>query len=162
MRRRRALAFAAILGLCVGCDHATKQLATSALAGAETISFASDTVRFELARNPGAFLGVGAPLPSAVRALLFGVLVPLGLAVACVLAVRTEHPAARTLHGLALVAGGGLGNWADRVLHGGTVTDFVSLGAGPLRTGVFNLADVCIVAGFALLLLPPGRRPGPT
>jgi len=67
---------------------------------------------------------------------------------------------------LSLGAGGGLSNWLDRLLHGGAVTDFVSLGLGPLRTGVFNLADVFIVAGVALLLLhslqPGGSRRGTT
>lgn len=56
-----------------------------------------------------------------------------------------------------MIAGGGLENWLDRVLHQGAVTDFVSVGVGPLCTGIFNLADVCILAGVVLLLL---ARPG--
>jgi lipoprotein signal peptidase len=36
------------------------------------------------------------------------------------------------------------------------VTDFVSLGIGPVRTGIFNVADVAIVAKVLLLLLPGG------
>ncbi|HEY8123705.1 MAG TPA: signal peptidase II, partial [Myxococcota bacterium] len=47
----------------------------------------------------------------------------------------------------------------DRVLNAGAVTDFVSLGVGPLRTGIFNLADVAIMAGAALLLLPIRETP---
>ena len=57
---------------------------------------------------------------------------------------------------LALVAGGGIGNWLDRVLHDGTVTDFVSVGLGGLRTGIFNLADLAVVAGVCVLLLTTG------
>jgi lipoprotein signal peptidase len=34
----------------------------------------------------------------------------------------------------------------------------VSLGAGPLRTGIFNLADLYIVAGVALLVLQRNPR----
>ena len=60
---------------------------------------------------------------------------------------------------VALVAGGGIGNWLDRLLNQGTVTDFVSLGVGPLRTGIFNLADVAVMAGVALLLLSFRRKP---
>ncbi len=40
----------------------------------------------------------------------------------------------------ALIAGGEVANWLDRLVHGGTVIDFVSLGIGPIRTGIFNVA----------------------
>ena len=59
-----------------------------------------------------------------------------------------------------IVCGGGLANWLDRLLHQGAVTDFVSLGVGPLRTGIFNLADVVVVGGVALLLLSLRAGPG--
>jgi signal peptidase II len=38
------------------------------------------------------------------------------------------------------------------------VTDFVSVGFGPLRTGIFNLADLAVIAGI-LWLLRSTRRP---
>ena len=37
----------------------------------------------------------------------------------------------------------------------------MNLGIGSLRTGIFNVADVAILAGAALLLLP-GSSPQPT
>ena len=52
---------------------------------------------------------------------------------------------------LGLVLGGAIGNAIDRPLLGGVV-DFVSLHAGGFYWYVFNLADVAIVAGAALLL----------
>ncbi len=56
------------------------------------------------------------------------------------------------LAGIALVLGGALGNLADRLFRGpglfnGAVVDFVDLRFWP----VFNLADVAILAGVALL-----------
>ena len=48
--------------------------------------------------------------------------------------------------------GGGVGNWIDRVLHAGVVTDFVRIGLGPLRTGIFNVADVAVMAGAGILI----------
>jgi len=36
----------------------------------------------------------------------------------------------------------------------GAVTDFANLGIGWLRTGVFNVADVAIMAGVVLLAWP--------
>jgi signal peptidase II len=161
MKRSRALIFAGILVICVGCDHATKHIAQDALMGSASISLVGDTLRFELVHNPGAFLSVGAGLPSEVRQFLFLGLVPLGLAIICGLALRSSSPSGCTLLGVALIAGGGLGNWLDRLQHGGAVTDFVSLGLGPLRTGIFNLSDVCIMAGVALLFIAPRRSGGP-
>lgn len=52
----------------------------------------------------------------------------------------------------ALLLAGGLGNLIDRVMYGGYVVDFINIGIGPLRTGVFNVADVVVVAGALLLL----------
>jgi len=161
MKRCQALIFVALLLVPVGCDHVAKQIAHQALANSHTVSLAADTLRFELTSNPGAFLSLGADLPSGLRRLILLGLVPLLLAVICVVAFRAGFSSGWSLLAPALVAGGGLANWLDRLQHGGAVTDFVSIGVGPLRTGVFNLADVSIVAGVALLLLslgPGGSR----
>lgn len=158
-RRRQALAFAALLTLCIGCDQAAKHVAVAALGDRAPVSLLGETVRLELARNPGAFLGVGSGLASDLRGLLFVLLVPVALALACVHLARSSQPGAASVVGLALLVGGGLGNWIDRLIHGGVVTDFVSFGIGPLRTGIFNVADVCIVAGVALFVLAGRRAP---
>ena len=53
--------------------------------------------------------------------------------------------------GLALILGGAIGNGIDRITLGG-VADFFLLHAGSWSWYVFNIADVAIVAGVALLL----------
>jgi len=151
MRRSRALLFAAVLLFAAGCDQATKQLAIDRLAGAPAVSLAGDAVRFELAANPGGFLSLGAGLPPAARRVVFLAVVPALVVLACGLALRSGVSSARAAAGLGLVVGGGLGNWLDRVLNEGVVTDFVSLGLGGLRTGIFNVADLAVVAGVLLL-----------
>lgn len=52
---------------------------------------------------------------------------------------------------LALLIGGAVGNAIDRVVYG-AVFDFVSLHAFGYRWYIFNVADIAIVAGVALLL----------
>lgn len=153
MKRGDALLFAALLVLCVSCDHGAKQIAGSHLGRGASHSFLDGALHLELAYNPGAFLSIGAFLPGHIRVALLLALAPLGLALLCAVAVRSGLSSGWAVAGLGLLAGGGLGNWLDRLLHGGAVTDFVRLGVGPLRTGIFNLADVCIVAGVAILLL---------
>ncbi len=44
-----------------------------------------------------------------------------------------------------------LSNLIDRVAMG-SVIDFINVGIGSFRTGIFNIADVAIMAGAALLL----------
>ena len=71
------------------------------------------------------------------------------------------HPWAPALlrTGLWLIAGGGLGNLYDRLTAGG-VSDFIELAF--VRFAVFNVADVCICVGAALVLLGSlwGKRDG--
>jgi signal peptidase II len=67
---------------------------------------------------------------------------------------------------LGLVIGGALGNVADRLCRG-AVADFfylhTSLPVGPLANYVFNVADVAISLGVALLVLESFvARPGPS
>jgi len=151
--RTRALVFVAVLLLSVGCDQATKRLAVDRLDGAPPISLAGDVIRFQLTANPGGFLSLGAHLPPSLQRVVFVVIVPVCLVLVCALALRSRALSVLALAGLGLVVGGGLGNWLDRVREAGAVTDFVSLGVGSLRTGIFNVADVAIVAGVVLLSL---------
>ena len=46
-----------------------------------------------------------------------------------------------------LVIAGGLGNIIDRIVYDRHVTDFMNMGINNIRTGIFNVADVCITAG---------------
>ncbi|AEB10797.1 signal peptidase II [Marinithermus hydrothermalis] len=57
---------------------------------------------------------------------------------------------------LSLLAAGALGNAIDRIGRG-WVVDYLDIGPG--LWPVFNLADVCVVLGVLLLLLPSRRRP---
>jgi signal peptidase II len=52
---------------------------------------------------------------------------------------------------LGLIIGGAMGNALDRIIHG-AVADFVHLHWGSFSWYVFNVADVAIVAGVALLI----------
>jgi signal peptidase II len=44
----------------------------------------------------------------------------------------------------------------DRLLYDGRVTDFLNVGIGSLRTGIFNMADTAILAGALLMILKRG------
>lgn len=148
---RAALVLSIILG-CVGCDQLTKAVARDHLGRQETISLLNGAVRLQHAENPGAFLSLGDALSGDVRRIVFtfgGVLLVTGTAL---WALRSRRLTSLQIAGAALVAGGGLSNLVDRMTQGGTVTDFLNVGIGPVRTGIFNCADVALMFGIAILV----------
>jgi signal peptidase II len=150
----RLLAAALILAGCVGCDQVTKRMATSALRDGAQRSYLGGAVRMEYALNPGGFLSLGSRLPEGFRRGVFiGTNCCLSLALGLFLIVRRNmHPA--QFVALLLVLAGGVGNLIDRVFNQGMVIDFLHIGLGPVRTGVFNVADVAItLGGIAAILL---------
>lgn len=160
--RRRAHWCAALCFLvsCVGCDQLTKQVAISRLKGQPPASFCRDVVRLQYAENPGAFLGLGGQMPGAARWLMLVVVNgAITVAIAGFLVVhRTMSPTGFTA--CAFLLAGALGNLIDRVRLDGLVVDFLNLGVGPVRTGIFNVADVAITSGAMLLAFStysPGR-----
>lgn len=161
-RRMRILLVLVTVLWCVGCDQTTKAVAKSYLVPAHTVSLAGDTIRLHYTENRGAFLSLGAALSPPWRTLIFTVAVAAALAL---LLVYLMFGAAHSLIGvtaLALIAGGGLSNLIDRLIYGGAVIDFLNIGLGSVRTGVFNVADIAITAGVAVLLLSgAGRRDHP-
>jgi signal peptidase II len=50
-----------------------------------------------------------------------------------------------------LFVAGGASNLVDRITYG-MVIDFMNVGIGPLRTGIFNVADIAVVVGGILML----------
>jgi len=137
--------------LMVACDQTSKRLAAELLEGLGPTPYMGGSVVFLYAENSGAFLGLGARLADAARFWLFTV----GVAALLVLFLYKLHHAASRLElvGWLLIVGGGLGNLVDRILRDGRVIDFLRVGVGELRTGIFNLADAAIVAGLVALLL---------
>jgi signal peptidase II len=148
--------------LCVGCDQASKRIAAETLKGSESLSYLGDFFRLTYAENSGAFLGLGGTWPAPVRWLVFT-----GAALAVVAAsagwvvaqLRRPNHDVLAVWAMVLIAAGGMGNLVDRVVRDGRVIDFMNMGLGPVRTGIFNVADVQIMLGLALLLL--GRRQPP-
>jgi len=142
----------------ISCDRITKHVATSALAGAPGRSFLADTIRFEYAENTGAFLSLGADWPSWVRTTIFGVGNALLLSALVVTAIRLRwrRPA---LLGVSLFATGGASNLLDRILYG-NVIDFMNVGVGPWRTGIFNFADMAIMMGAAIVVWAASNADG--
>lgn len=146
---RRLLLILAILFSCVGCDQVTKSVAKTYLADGHAIVLAGDTVRLQLAKNYGAFLGLGDSIGAARGMLLSGVVGAVLAALLIYLFVsKPQNPIVGA--SVALIVGGGVSNLIDRVRYGGYVVDFLNVGIGSLRTGIFNVADMAIMTGVIL------------
>jgi len=156
--RQRGAVVAMVLLSSIACDRVTKNYAQLSLVHAGRISLAFDTVRIEYAENEGDFLGLGASLPAPIRRVLFTIGVAVVSLFAAIAALWSGGRSRTEVVALALVASGGFGNLWDRVLHGGSVVDFLNIGVGALRTGIFNVADLSLVAG-AVLLAVAARKP---
>lgn len=158
MKPRLALALSLLL-LTVACDQGTKRWARATLRPGTTIDLGGGHVQLTLAENRGAFLSLGERLPAGIRFVLFTALVAFGLFAGLAALFSARPRSTYDLTALSLLIGGGIGNLLDRAFRGGAVTDFVVLRAGSLRTGVFNLADVCVTAA-VVLMLARGWRAG--
>jgi signal peptidase II len=144
-RARLGLVLLILLGT-IGCDQAAKQLARASLPASDPVEVGRVLTLFRT-ENAGAFLSWGSRLPAPERFWVLTVGVGAGLIGGLAYLLVVSRAGTRVLIPLALVAGGGLSNLIDRLARGGTVTDFLIVHVGPLRTGVFNLADVAITAG---------------
>jgi len=142
--------FAVISLVTVGIDQWTKVLAVRHLP-VEPWTYWNDTFRLQLAYNTGAFLGMAGTWSESARFWLLTVLNGVFLVgLAGVLVWHWRMPLGRFIAGAGILAGG-IGNMIDRVTNAGKVTDFMNLGLGPVRTGIFNVADMAITGGALLL-----------
>lgn len=139
---------AAITATCVGAvDLASKLVAERELAGSVELAAGA---RLTLGHNTGvAFGGLAGAPPAVVVALVLVCLA--GLVFAMTRGLLAGGPLAA-----GLILGGAIANLVDRV-EGGGVTDFIDFGAWP----TFNLADVALSVGIALMLWSSLRQPGP-
>lgn len=142
---------------CVGCDQVSKSAARSLLHSGVTESLFADSLRLQLMENPGSFLSMGASLPEHLRFTLFTAAVAVLLIGLVCMSLFARRLSTTRFVALALVAGGGLSNLIDRLVYDGRVTDFLNVGIGSLRTGIFNLADMAILAGALLLVVKGGN-----
>lgn len=121
-------------------DQWTKLLALEYLSGQETFPLIPPIFHLTLVYNTGIAFGVLRQHPS----ILF-ILISLSLAALFIWGIRSPLTRVQRL-GMALILGGALGNWLDR-LRFGAVIDFLDFRIWP----VFNIADSAITLGIVIL-----------
>ncbi|MBD3334563.1 MAG: signal peptidase II [Candidatus Eisenbacteria bacterium] len=152
-RLRRMVLIGLIVCACLLVDQVTKVVARAELPSLTPITLLGDTIRLQYVENAGAMLGLGSEMAPQTRFFVFIVLVAVALAGLLVFAIlRRQLSHGRTI-AIALILGGGISNLVDRIINDGVVRDFLNVGFGPVRTGIFNVADMVILTGLSVLLI---------
>ncbi len=145
---RKARAFAIATSLLLATDCTTKKLAVELLPGVgQPVDVVGDLVRLTLAFNTRGATGL--PLGR-------GVLIAVSIVALGVIAWQYAQLAGRdgrSAAALGMILGGAIGNLIDRAGSSRGVIDFIDVGFGRYRYFTFNVADVGIVVGVALLLV---------
>jgi signal peptidase II len=130
-------------------DFISKRLVlTHEVALRARIDVIGDLVRFIYVRNSGSAMG----LFPVGRLVLIGV--SLLASVFIIYLYRTTDPRQRVrLGAMGAILGGALGNLVDRVFYAGQVVDFIDVGLGTHRFYTFNVADIGVSVGGAILFL---------
>jgi len=136
----------ALLLLLVGCDHASKGVAKAELETGGARELIRGFVSLRYVENTDVAFNLLRWVPEAVRFRALVVAGALAVVALCFLLLRARANVRMTLCALLLVTAGAVGNYLDRVFRG-YVVDFVHLKHWP----VFNVADVYITVGFAIL-----------
>ena len=146
-RLGRHLGLAAVL---VGIDQATKWIAVNALAFGERVPVIPGFFDFTLVYNRGAAFSFLAGAGGWQRWFFTGI----GIVAAVFIVWMLARHGSQRLFALALslILGGAIGNVIDRVWQG-KVTDFVLLYWRDWHWPAFNVADMAITFGAALLIL---------
>jgi signal peptidase II len=146
--------YAALGGIAitvVALDQLTKTWAERALAD-EPIHVIW-TLWLDLTYNPGAAFGSARGFTPVITALAVAVLIAL-------VGLSRSTTSKLGVLALGMVIGGATGNLVDRLVrdNGGAVIDFIDFRWYP----VFNVADMAVVIGAALLIISSRRQPEPT
>lgn len=122
-------------------DQFVKYLVRTNMELGQSIPIISGIFHLTYIENPGAAFGI-----LANRRLLFLLLTIIIVGIMFYLYFQLHQKKSLTAFSLGLVISGALGNFIDRFFRG-TVTDLFDLRIWP----IFNIADICICVGLALL-----------
>ncbi|MSP22990.1 MAG: signal peptidase II [Dehalococcoidia bacterium] len=140
---RRLAPFFGVSALVVLCDQLTKSFIRSRLVEGEAWPVLGSLLSISHVENSGAAFGI---LQGAGVFLLLTTVI--GVAALCAYLFCVPMGSRWYTLSLALILGGAVGNFIDRVTRG-TVTDFID----PTHYPAFNIADSAIVVGVGVLIL---------
>lgn len=158
----RFLLLLILFSFILGSDQLTKYIARNLLADSRQIDLLGGVIRFSLVENHGGFLGIVSNFPPGLRFFFLNICVAILLAACLGYLLWSSRQHAQTWTPMAFITGGGLSNLLDRLAGSGGVTDFIIVGTDLVHTGIFNLADVCILGGSFVIGYHFFNQPAPS
>ncbi|MBX2927948.1 MAG: signal peptidase II [Saprospiraceae bacterium] len=148
---KRTVLVLSLVIISIGLDRWTKMLALRHLKGQPIQDVVGEYLQFIFVENEGAFLSFGANFPDALRLIALTILPAILLVGLFIYTLFGKGMNTWQIAAFSLISGGGLSNLYDRIMEG-KVVDFLLMGIGSLRTGIFNVADMAIMAGLFMML----------
>ena len=125
----------------LAADQVVKHIVRTSMVQGQSIPIIENIFHITYIENPGAAFGI-----LANQRMLFLVLTALIVGVMIYLYFSLNNKKSITAISLGVVVSGAIGNFIDRFMQG-TVTDFLDFRIWP----IFNIADICICVGLALI-----------
>ena len=150
-----------ISSVSIVLDQVTKWWASHYLTQGVMNSYLADWLRVGYVENTGAFLGLGSGLSDVAKFWIFVAAVGLILLGLLIFMLKSKQQNVYSLVSLSCIFSGGLSNFYDRAMNNGAVIDFLNVGIGTVRTGIFNVADMAIMLGVIMLLFAPKQGQTP-
>ncbi|WP_240315554.1 signal peptidase II [Aquimarina longa] len=140
-----------LISLNSSCDQVSKNIVRQHIEPNGYIEVIKNKLILTKVENTGAAYSLGSNLTPFLKILLLQIfpIIILGVLLRQ-LFIKTDY-SKETNIGFAFIIGGGIGNLFDRIMYG-SVTDFLILDLGIIKTEIFNLADVSIMLGTILIL----------
>lgn len=151
-RLLRTIIILLTLALNIGCDQVSKTIVRNKMQYYDQYTFLHRHITIQRVENSGAFLSLGDSLSGPLRVILLNIIPFIAVAFGLYFIFTKTNLNLTLLFGLILIIGGGTGNLYDRIVHG-SVTDFMYINFVLFHTGVFNVADMSIMAGMFIILI---------
>lgn len=135
-----------VVVLSTALDQGTKIWARNKFEGQGESCYFDRLFCWIFAENEGAFLGWGSELTGIWNILLLKLLPVILILGLFYMSLFGKDLLKNQIIPFSLLLGGGLNNLFDRIAYG-KVVDFMNVGIGDLRTGIFNVADMLILTG---------------
>ncbi|WP_299312033.1 signal peptidase II [uncultured Aquimarina sp.] len=148
----RVLLVLSLVLLNIGCDQVSKTLVRQTIAPNQRIEVFQNNLVLTKVENRGAAYSLGSDLAPVLKIIFLQILpIIVLLFLLRLILIKTSY-SKETILGFTFIIGGGIGNLYDRIVYG-SVTDFMIMDLGFIKTEIFNMADVSIMIGSFIILI---------
>lgn len=148
----RVLLVLSLVLLNIGCDQVSKTVVRQTIAPNQRIEVFQNNLVLTKVENRGAAYSLGSDLAPVLKIIFLQILpIIVLLFLLRLILIKTSY-SKETILGFTFIIGGGIGNLYDRIVYG-SVTDFMIMDLGFIKTEIFNMADVSIMIGSFIILI---------